>query len=59
MSDCQVSITIHSHSAAARSGIENLTKTLAVEWAANGIRLNCVAPVCVCVCAYTHKYVVY
>ena len=35
------------HSGAARSGIENLTKSLAIEWAPDGIRLNCVAPVCV------------
>lgn len=33
------------HSAAARAGIENLTKSLAVEWASSGITLNCVAPV--------------
>ena len=51
------------HSAAARSGIENLTKSLAVEWAADGIRLNCVAPVCVLyvcavyICVYVHMYV--
>ena len=32
------------HSAAARAGIENLTKTLAVEWARSGVRLNAVAP---------------
>jgi citronellol/citronellal dehydrogenase len=32
------------HSAAARAGIENLTKTLAVEWAHAGVRLNAVAP---------------
>ncbi|KAJ0400478.1 hypothetical protein ATCC90586_003950 [Pythium insidiosum] len=32
------------HSAAARAGIENLTKSLSVEWASSGIRLNCVAP---------------
>jgi citronellol/citronellal dehydrogenase len=32
------------HSAAARAGIENLTKTLAVEWARSGLRLNAVAP---------------
>ncbi len=32
------------HSAAARAGIENLTKTLAVEWARAGVRLNAVAP---------------
>ena len=32
------------HSAAARAGVTNLTKTLAIEWVAKGIRLNCVAP---------------
>ncbi|GLE09212.1 hypothetical protein PINS_up020803 [Pythium insidiosum] len=32
------------HSAAARAGVENLTKSLSVEWASSGIRLNCVAP---------------
>uniref|UniRef100_K3WID6 Peroxisomal trans-2-enoyl-CoA reductase n=1 Tax=Globisporangium ultimum (strain ATCC 200006 / CBS 805.95 / DAOM BR144) TaxID=431595 RepID=K3WID6_GLOUD len=32
------------HSAAARAGIQNLTKSLAVEWASSGITINCVAP---------------
>ena len=32
------------HSAVARAGIENLTKTLAVEWAKSGVRVNGVAP---------------
>ncbi len=32
------------HSGAARAGIENLTKSLAVEWSRFGIRVNCVAP---------------
>jgi citronellol/citronellal dehydrogenase len=32
------------HSAAARAGVENLTRTLAVEWAASGVRINAVAP---------------
>jgi citronellol/citronellal dehydrogenase len=32
------------HSAAARAGVENLTRTLAVEWAASGVRVNAVAP---------------
>lgn len=32
------------HSGAARAGVENLTKTAAVEWAKSGVRVNCVAP---------------
>ncbi len=32
------------HTAAARAGVINLTKTLAVEWAASRVRLNAVAP---------------
>lgn len=32
------------HTGAARAGVENLTKSLAQEWAQYGIRLNCVAP---------------
>lgn len=32
------------HSAAARAGVEAMTRTLAVEWGPKGIRLNCVAP---------------
>ncbi|XP_066135523.1 peroxisomal trans-2-enoyl-CoA reductase [Saccopteryx bilineata] len=32
------------HSAAAREGVYSLTKTLALEWASSGIRINCVAP---------------
>ncbi len=32
------------HSGAARAGIENFTKTLAVEWAHRGIRINAIAP---------------
>jgi citronellol/citronellal dehydrogenase len=32
------------HTGAARAGVENLTKTLAVEWAIHGIRVNAVAP---------------
>lgn len=32
------------HSAAARAGVENLTKTWAVEWAHHGVRVNAVAP---------------
>jgi NAD(P)-dependent dehydrogenase (short-subunit alcohol dehydrogenase family) len=32
------------HSAAARAGVVNLMNTLALEWAADGIRLNAIAP---------------
>jgi citronellol/citronellal dehydrogenase len=32
------------HSGAARAGVENLTRTLAVEWAHAGVRINAVAP---------------
>ncbi len=33
-----------SHTGAARAGVENLTKSLAIEWASYGIRVNAVAP---------------
>ncbi|KAJ3021799.1 UNVERIFIED_CONTAM: hypothetical protein HDU68_009442 [Siphonaria sp. JEL0065] len=32
------------HTAAARAGVENLTKTLSQEWGRYGVRVNCVAP---------------
>jgi citronellol/citronellal dehydrogenase len=32
------------HSIAARAGVLGLTRTLAVEWAPDGIRLNCIGP---------------
>jgi len=33
-----------SHTGAARAGVDNLTKSLAVEWSEHGIRINSVAP---------------
>ena len=32
------------HSIAARAGVLGLTRSLALEWAKDGIRLNCIAP---------------
>ena len=32
------------HTGAARAGVENMTKTLAIEWSDYNIRLNCIAP---------------
>lgn len=32
------------HTGAARAGVENMTKTLALEWSPFNIRINCVAP---------------
>ncbi|XP_075546139.1 peroxisomal trans-2-enoyl-CoA reductase-like [Dermacentor variabilis] len=32
------------HSGAARAGVENLTRSLSIEWAANGIRVNALMP---------------
>ena len=32
------------HTGAARAGVENMTKTLALEWSEFNIRINCVAP---------------
>uniref|UniRef100_H0WPW4 Peroxisomal trans-2-enoyl-CoA reductase n=1 Tax=Otolemur garnettii TaxID=30611 RepID=H0WPW4_OTOGA len=32
------------HSGAAREGVYNLTKSLALEWASSGVRINCVGP---------------
>ncbi len=32
------------HTGAARAGVENMTKTLAIEWASQGIRVNACAP---------------
>ena len=35
---------VASHSAAAKAGVTNLTQSLAVEWAPDNIRVNCLAP---------------
>ena len=35
---------IMAHTGAARAGVENLVRSLAVEWGMHGVRLNCVAP---------------
>lgn len=32
------------HTGAARAGVENLTRTLAIEWVSHGVRVNAVAP---------------
>ena len=32
------------HSVSARAGVEAMTRTLAIEWANRGVRLNCIAP---------------
>jgi len=32
------------HTGAARAAVVNMTKTLSIEWAAAGVRINCVAP---------------
>ncbi len=42
-----VSTSLCRHSGAARAAIENLSKSLAIEWAQNGIRINNIAPVSV------------
>lgn len=32
------------HSGAARAGVENLSKSMALEWIGQSVRVNCVAP---------------
>lgn len=36
------------HSVAARAGVEAMTRTLAIEWASRGVRINCIQPGLVC-----------
>ncbi|MFC7496993.1 MULTISPECIES: SDR family NAD(P)-dependent oxidoreductase [unclassified Nocardioides] len=43
------------HSIAARSGVLGLTRTLALEWAEDGIRLNCIGPGTVVTAALTEE----
>ncbi len=33
------------HTGAARAAVENMSKSLAVEWASDGVRINNIAPV--------------
>uniref|UniRef100_A0A7N9I9I1 Peroxisomal trans-2-enoyl-CoA reductase n=1 Tax=Macaca fascicularis TaxID=9541 RepID=A0A7N9I9I1_MACFA len=40
----KVGFPLAAHSGAARAGVYNLTKSLALEWACSGVRINCVAP---------------
>ncbi|GFY43437.1 peroxisomal trans-2-enoyl-CoA reductase [Trichonephila inaurata madagascariensis] len=42
--DFERGVPMMAHSGAARSGLDNLTKSLAIEWASDGIRVNAVAP---------------
>ncbi|KFM60567.1 Peroxisomal trans-2-enoyl-CoA reductase, partial [Stegodyphus mimosarum] len=42
--DFERGVPMMAHSGAARSGLDNLTKSLAIEWASNGVRVNAVAP---------------
>jgi len=44
------------HTSAARAAVANLTKTLAVEWGAYGIRVNAVAPGPIDASGFTEKY---
>jgi citronellol/citronellal dehydrogenase len=46
----------NAHTAAARAGVANLTKTLAVEWAPHGIRINAVAPGPIAASGFTQNY---
>jgi citronellol/citronellal dehydrogenase len=44
IADMSSGMPMMSHSGAARAGVENLTRTLALEWAQHRIRVNAVAP---------------
>jgi citronellol/citronellal dehydrogenase len=44
------------HSVAARSGVAGLTRSLALEWGGQGVRVNCLAPGAVTTEAFVAKY---
>ncbi|HJQ83625.1 MAG TPA: SDR family oxidoreductase [Candidatus Binatia bacterium] len=46
----------NAHTSAARAAVANLTKTLAVEWARHGIRINAVAPGPIASSGFTREY---
>ena len=43
--DVRCYLCVCSHSGAARAAVDNLVKSLAVEWSPAGVRINAVAPV--------------
>ncbi len=46
----------NAHTSAARAGVANLTKTLALEWAEYGIRINAVAPGPIAASGFDSRY---
>jgi peroxisomal trans-2-enoyl-CoA reductase len=44
IADVRCGFPMMSHTGAARAGVENLTRTLSLEWADSGVRINAVAP---------------
>ncbi|MFT5431208.1 MAG: citronellol/citronellal dehydrogenase [Myxococcota bacterium] len=44
VADFRNGMPLMAHTSAARAGVANLTMSCALAWAANGIRMNCVAP---------------